>query len=107
MQLRVVGAGADARHGGLGIFSGQGLLADLTLEVLAQGGYTTLEGGVGDIDQGHLVTGHRTHLGNAVAHGASADHRNILNTHLVLLAQTRSKTMAIPWPPPMHMVARA
>ncbi|MCY1427550.1 hypothetical protein D9M71_434000 [compost metagenome] len=108
LQLGVVGAGADARHRGFGSFGGQGLFADLTLQVLAQGGQAALQRGVGHIDQSDLVTGHCTHLGNAVAHGACADYGNVLNTHLEnSWVQTRSKTTAMPWPPPMHMVASA
>ncbi|MOA29191.1 hypothetical protein D3C78_1501930 [compost metagenome] len=108
LQLSVVSAGGNSCHRCFGSVGGQGLFADLTLEVLAQGGQAALQRGLGHIDQGNLVTSHRTDLGNAIAHGTGADDRNVLNTHGEnSWVQTRSKTTAMPWPPPMHMVARA
>ena len=95
VQAAVIGAGADLVEGGVLLLGAQGFLGDLAVKVLADGGEGFLQGTLADVQQGHVETGQGADLRNAVAHGAGADHANVLQIHVAVL----SINPAIPWPP--------
>ena len=55
-----------------------------------------------DVEQHDIVAGVGDVGGDGAAHQAGADDGGLLDRH-----QAASRTVEIPWPPPMHWVARA
>ncbi|MCY1239534.1 hypothetical protein D9M72_523310 [compost metagenome] len=51
------------------------------LQAAANGLPAALQGVLGNIQHEHLQPGHRAHLRDAVAHGARADHSNLVDLH--------------------------
>ncbi|MNF90675.1 hypothetical protein D3C84_732520 [compost metagenome] len=94
MQAAVVGAGADLVEGGELLSFCQRVLGNLPIEVFADGRNSLLQGALGDIDQGHVEPCLGADLCNAVAHGACADHANVLQIHVHVLPVKPRDTLA-------------
>ncbi len=95
LEHAVVGADADPAQGGELVVFAEGALAHLAVEVLADGGQGLFQGALGDVQQGHVKARLGADLGDAVAHGAGADHPDIRKIHLQLfLCSLPSRSMA-------------
>ncbi len=55
-----------------------------------------------DVEKKHLVSGVGHLGGDTRSHDSGAEHRDLVDAH-----DTDSRTVAMPWPPPMHCVASA